>query len=147
MCLCDGFRRIARAGVRHDHRAPRAEASECVPLLDGQLDRRAHDWLVVTLLTVPPLDLPLELELELESDEELVPEVESEPDDELVLGELDATVLAADCLASAGSCPDTSTTVISSHAATNSATDPAMMRRRSIRARARRASRIARPRA
>jgi hypothetical protein len=103
---------------------------------------------VVTLLTVPLPELPLDPELvELESDEEPAVEVESEPDDELVLGELDATVLADDCLASAGSCPETSTTVIRSHAATNSATAPPMMRRRIIRARASRASRIARPRA
>jgi hypothetical protein len=90
---------------------------------------------VVTLLTDPLPEFPLELELELELDEELV------------LGELDATVLADDCLARAGSCPDTSTTVIRSHAAMNSATAPPMILRRIIRARARRASRIARPRA
>jgi len=102
---------------------------------------------VVTLLTVPLPELPLELEVELDEPVELEPEPELEPDEELVLGELDATVLADDCLASAGSCPDTSTIVIRSHAATNSATAPPMMRRRIIRARARRASRIARPRA
>jgi len=104
---------------------------------------------VVTLLTVPLPELPLELEVELDEpvELELEPEPELEPDEELVLGELDATVLADDCLASAGSCPDTSTIVIRSHAATNSATAPPMMRRRIIRARARRASRIARPRA
>jgi hypothetical protein len=100
---------------------------------------------VVTLLTVPLLEFPLELELELALVEPVDCELES--DDVPVLGELDATVVADDFLASAGSCPDTSTTVISSQVATNSATAPPMMRRRSIRARARRASRIARPRA
>src|ERR1700751_369653 len=111
MCLCDRIRRFIRAGVGHDHRAPRPKACERIPLLEGQLNRRAHDWLVVTLLTDPLPELPLELELdlELESEEELVLEVESEPEDELVLGELDATVPADDCLASAGSCPDTRT--------------------------------------
>ena len=74
-----------------------------------------------------------------------------EPDvvvDVVVAGdELDATVLADDCLASAGSCPDTSTIVIKSHEATNSATAPLMMRRRIIRVRLSRAALIAWPRA
>jgi hypothetical protein len=61
--------------------------------------------------------------------------------------ELDATVLADDCLASAGSCPDTSTIVIKSHEATNSATAPLMMRRRIIRVRLSRAALTAWPRA
>jgi len=100
---------------------------------------------VVTLLTVPLPEFPLELELDEPVDCE--PALELEPDEELVLGELDATVLAEERLASAGSCPDTSTIVISSHVATNSATAPPMMRRRIIRARARRALRIAWPRA
>ena len=100
---------------------------------------------MVTLLTVPLLELPLELEFVEPLDWEL--ELELEPDEVLLLGELDATVVAEECLASAGSCPDTSTIVISSQVATNSATAPPMMRRRIIRARARRAARAAGPRA
>lgn len=77
-------------------------------------------------------------------------EVEAVSDPELVLVagvELDATVLADERLASAGSFPDTSTIVISSHEATNSATAPATIRRRIVRARASRALLIATPRA
>jgi hypothetical protein len=49
--------------------------------------------------------------------------------------------------ASAGSCPETSTSVIISHVATNRASATEMARRRSVRARISRASRIALPRA
>ncbi len=104
---------------------------------------------MVTLLTVPLLELPL-LELLLlesvfEDEPVLVPDVVV---DVVVAGdELDATVLADDCLASAGSCPDTSTIVIKSHEATNSATAPLMMRRRIMRVRLSRAALIAWPRA
>ncbi|HEV3388015.1 MAG TPA: hypothetical protein VG057_03335 [Solirubrobacteraceae bacterium] len=111
----------------------------------------------MTLLTDPLPELPdaaelefePEFELELESDE--LPDVVLVPDPELVVVvdgvEDDVTVLADDFLASAGSCPDTSTTAISSHAATNSATDPLTMRRRIVLARLSRAFRIAWPRA
>jgi hypothetical protein len=114
---------------------------------------------VVTLLT--PL-LPFELELELKP-EPVDPElavvvvvlgvdwtVVAEDPDVVVLG-VDATVVAEDpvevLLASAGSCPETSTSVIISQAATNSATAPEMTRRRILRARAARSARSACPRA
>jgi hypothetical protein len=107
----------------------------------------------VTLLTEFPDEFEFELEFEL-LDCEVVLVSDPEPavsDPELVVvvdGVVDdATVLADDCLASAGSCPDTSTTAISSHAATNSATAPPTMRRRIMLARLRRASLIAWPRA
>jgi len=107
---------------------------------------------VVTLLTVPP-ELPLELELEELLD--CVLELDVDPVDPelevvtvLVAGvELDATVVADERLASAGSWPDTSTTVISSHAATNSATAPPTMRRRIMLARLSRAPLIVAARA
>jgi hypothetical protein len=93
---------------------------------------------VVTLLT-PPLEFELELVVAAVSELELVVVVV------VVAGvELDATVLADEPLAaSAGSWPDTSTIEISSHAATNSATDPVTIRRRMMRARASRAVLIA----
>jgi hypothetical protein len=108
---------------------------------------------VVTPLTDALPELPLELELVEPLDCELV--VAALPSDpELVLelvmvagDELDATVAADERLASAGSCPDTSTIVMSSHDATNSATAPPMTRRRITRTRARRAFLIATPRA
>jgi hypothetical protein len=101
---------------------------------------------VVTLLTVPLPELEVEepLDCVLELDVDPLPD----PEPVLVAGvELDATVVAEERLASAGSCPDTSTIVISSQVATNSATAPPMIRRRIVRARARRAARIACPRA
>jgi hypothetical protein len=107
---------------------------------------------VVTLLTLPLPELALELELEelldceLEVDPVSEPELTLEP--VLVDGvELDATVAADKRLASAGSCPDTSTIVISSHEATNSATAPPMMRRRIVLARLSLAALSAAPRA
>jgi hypothetical protein len=109
---------------------------------------------VVTLLTVPLLALLLELEFD---DEPVVCELVdddvpvSEPElvlELVVVAGVDATVVADEALAaSAGSWPDTSTIVISSHAATNSATDPPMMRRRIMRTRPSRAALIAWPRA
>jgi hypothetical protein len=106
---------------------------------------------VVTLLTVPLPEFPLEDEDELEfEDESLVCELDDVPEsvpELVVVAGVDATVLAEDCLASAGSCPDTSTIVINSHAATNSASDPPMMRRRIMRVRLSRAARVAWPRA
>jgi hypothetical protein len=100
---------------------------------------------VVTLLT-PLFELEPELELELDG-------VEPEPLDvvvAVVLG-VDATVVADDVLdallASAGSCPETSTSVIISQAATNSATAPEITRLRILRARATRSLRSACPRA
>jgi hypothetical protein len=103
---------------------------------------------VVTLLA--PL-LPLEPEPEDDDVDPLLCELDVLPD-ELVVG-LDATVVADDDVladvffASAGSWPETSTSVIISQAATNSATDPAMIRRRMVRARATRAVLSACPRA
>jgi hypothetical protein len=101
---------------------------------------------VVTLLTVPVPELPLVVEVVAVSDPEVV--AVSDPEVVVVAGaEFDATVDADERLASAGSCPDTSTIVISSHDATNSATAPPTIRRRIIRARASRALLIAWPRA
>ena len=60
---------------------------------------------------------------------------------------VDDGLLPDDFLASAGSWPETSTSVIMIQAATNSATEPATMRRRIERARATRALRSACPRA
>jgi hypothetical protein len=103
---------------------------------------------VVTLLTDPPLEVPLEDDVDpLDWTVDVVaPEL-------LVVTGFDATVVAeeeevaADFLARAGSCPETSTTAISNQAATNSATDPATIRRRMLRARATRALLSACPRA
>ena len=109
---------------------------------------------MVTLLTIPVLELSFELELDPELVPELDPELALDPDPELVVDvvvvpdpELDATVAAEEWLASAGSWPDTSTIVISSQAATNSATAPPMIRRRIIRALLARIWRMAAPRA
>jgi hypothetical protein len=110
---------------------------------------------VVTLLTVPLPEFPVELELVEPVDNELDPDaepvsVDPVPELEPVLDapvELDATVVAAERFASAGSCPDTSTIVIISHVATNSATAPPTMRRRIMLARRSRAVLIAAPRA
>jgi hypothetical protein len=104
---------------------------------------------VVTLLTPPEPELEL-FELELMLELELT--LELEPDDPellvvaVVLG-VEATVVAEDPVevlrASAGSCPETSTSVIISQAATNSATAPEITRRRILRARAARSPRSA----
>ena len=64
--------RLGRMGVGHDHRAPGAEAGERFALLDRCVDGRAHDWLVVTLLTPLPLEVDPELELELALESEPV---------------------------------------------------------------------------
>jgi hypothetical protein len=123
---------------------------------------------VVTLLVVPPLELPLELvPLELVPLPELVVllgllvvvvvvvgvlvvVVDEEPLPEDVVGVVLVLVVAAAVelvrAASAGSWPETSTTAISSQAARNSATAPLTARRRILRMRAARASRIAWPR-
>ncbi len=103
---------------------------------------------MVTLLTEPPLEVPLEDDVE-PLDWELVVVA---PDVVVVADGVEATVVAdddvaEDFLASAGSWPETSISVISSQAATNSATDPATIRRRMVRARATRALLIACPRA
>jgi hypothetical protein len=102
---------------------------------------------VVTLLTPEPL------ESELDDDEELLVwallEVDPvEPELLVVAVGVEATVVALDVfLASAGSWPETSTSVIISQPATNSATAPEITRRRIFRARAVRAVRSACPRA
>ena len=71
---------------------------------------------MVTLLTVPLPELPLELEVVEPLDCELEVDPVSDPELVLVAGvELDATVDADERLASAGSWPETSTIVISSH--------------------------------
>jgi hypothetical protein len=110
---------------------------------------------VVTLLT--PLFPELEFELDPELEPDVVPELETVEPDPLelvaavvVLG-VDTAVVPGDVvdalLASAGSCPEMSTNVIISQAATNSATPPEITRRRILRARAIRAPRSACPRA
>jgi hypothetical protein len=60
---------------------------------------------------------------------------------------LDAAAVVDACLASAGSLPETSTIVIRSQLATNSASAPPMIRRRIVRIRASRADLSAWPRA
>jgi hypothetical protein len=105
--------------------------------------------LLLELLLEVPLEVPLELSLEdksLEDEEELSPE-EVVALEEVAGVALDAIVVAVERLASAGSWPETSTSVIISQAATNSASDPAMTRRRIDRARAARSVRSACPRA
>jgi hypothetical protein len=105
---------------------------------------------VVTLLTELPLDVPLDDDVLLAW--ELVEPVVVAPEVVVVAG-VEATVVVADdevaedFLASAGSFPETSVIVINSQAATNSATDPATIRRRMVRARAARALLSACPRA
>jgi hypothetical protein len=102
---------------------------------------------VVTLLTLLLLELDPELEPVLEPVEPVEPVLVLVV---IVLG-VDATVVADDAvevlLASAGSCPETSTIVIISQAATNSATAPEITRRRILRVRAARSLRSAWPRA
>ena len=164
-CWCHSSRRRRADATAARASAARASATitvQCEPKQAnvsrcsvGTRDRRAHDWLVVTLLTVPPLELSFELELDPDPEEpesdvveeeplvcELVADVVAVPDPEL-----DVTVAAEEWLASAGSWPDMSTIVISSQAATNSATDPLTIRRRIVRARATRCWRMAAPRA
>jgi hypothetical protein len=105
---------------------------------------------VVTLLT------PLLFELELMFDVEFDVELEFDPvEPELlvvvVVPGVEATVLTDEAVevfrASAGSCPETSTIVIISQAATNSATAPEITRRRILRVWAARSARSAWPRA
>jgi hypothetical protein len=96
--------------------------------------------------------LELEPELELEVEVEVEPEpVEPELLVVVVVLGVEATVVADEPVealrASAGSWPDTSTIVIISQAATNSATAPEITRRRILRARAARSARSAWPRA
>jgi hypothetical protein len=107
---------------------------------------------VVTLLTEPPLEVSLELEDDVEPEEDCDDCDVVAPDVVVVVDGVEATVVPVDVaaeafLARAGSCPEASTSVISSQAATNSATDPATIRRRIERARATRALLSACPRA
>jgi hypothetical protein len=98
----------------------------------------------VTALT--PLE-PLLCELDVlgvpELDDVVAPELEVVA----VVEGVEATVVAEDLLASAGSWPETSTRVMNSQLATNRATAPAMTRRRIDLARARRVCLSAWPRA
>jgi hypothetical protein len=102
---------------------------------------------------VPPLEVPLDDDDDVSLDWELVEPVVVASEVVVVVAGVEATVVAEDeevaedFLASAGSCPETSVIVINSHAATNSATDPATIRRRMLRARATRALLSACPRA
>jgi hypothetical protein len=104
---------------------------------------------LVPLLAVVPLLLePVPLSLELvPSSLEVVPSLEPDPELEPVpepeLAALALEVVAAALRARAGSWPVASTTAISNHAATNSATDPLMIRRRIERTRLARAALIA----
>ncbi len=118
----------------------------------------AHDWLDVTPLTPlepEPEPVPVELLVAPELVEPVEPDELVEP---LTPGEPLAVVAPADPLelvmvvvagvaawvwvlrASAGSCPVTSTTVMSIHTAKNRATDPPITRARILRTRALRAS-------
>jgi hypothetical protein len=111
-----------------------------------------HDWLEVTalapldpcpveVLLAPELVEPVELELvepvELEGVEPAELEVVAPVELEVAAAGLADTV--TDLRASAGSWPVTSTTVMSSHTAKNSATDPPITRARILRTRAWRA--------
>jgi hypothetical protein len=106
---------------------------------------------VVTLLTEPLFEVPLDDD-DVSLDCELVVPVVVASVVVVVAG-VEATVVAEDeevaedFLARAGSCPEMSVIAINSQAATNSATDPATIRRRMLRARATRALRSACPRA
>jgi hypothetical protein len=123
-----------------------------------------HDWLEVTELALPdpdpdpePVDVLVapELVVPVESDEPVEPvEVVApvEPDEPVEVVAPVAPVDPVELLfvavaawvtvlrASAGSCPVTSTTVMSIHNARNRATDPPITRARILRTRARRAS-------
>ncbi len=103
---------------------------------------------MVTLPTEPPDELwPLEEE-PVEDDPDPVEPVEDDPDpvdpEEPVDADPDpdTVVVTAALRASVGSCPETSTTAINSHVATNRATAPVMTRLRIIRMRALRANLI-----
>jgi hypothetical protein len=98
---------------------------------------------VVTLPTEPPDELwPLEEE-PVEDDPDPVEPVEDDPEEPVdTEPDPDTVVVTAALRASAGSCPETSTTAINSHVATNRATAPAMTRLRIIRTRALRANLI-----
>jgi hypothetical protein len=106
---------------------------------------------VVTLLTPLDPDEPEELLLVLASLVVVVVSVLRVVVVAVWLLGVEATVVADEpavvLLASAGSCPETSTSVIVSQAATNSATAPEITRRRILRARAARSVRSAWPRA
>jgi hypothetical protein len=106
---------------------------------------------VVTLLTVPLLELPLDepLVVVFDPDADVVGVVLVAAGVELVVVVVgvDATGVVVERLASAGSLPETRTSVISSQLATNSATAPPTTRRRIVRTRASRECRSACPRA
>jgi hypothetical protein len=100
-----------------------------------------HDWLEVTELT-PPEPEPVELLVapELVEPVELLVAPEPVELDELEVVVAGVAAWVAVLRASAGSCPVTSTTVMSIHTARNSAIDPPITRARILRTRARRFS-------
>jgi hypothetical protein len=126
-----------------------------------------HDWLEVTELVLPdpepepePVEVlvapelvePVESDEPVEPDDPVVPDDPLDPLEPVEPLEVVAPVAPVELLfvavaawvtvlrASAGSCPVTSTTVMSIHTARNSATDPPITRARTLRTRARRAS-------
>jgi hypothetical protein len=121
-----------------------APLSELVPLL--AVVPLLLELVPVSLELVPSLE-PVTPSLEVVPVSlEVVPSLEPVPELEPVL-ELELVVLALEVVATvlrarAGSWPVTSTTAISNHAATNSATDPLMIRRRIERTRVARAALI-----
>jgi hypothetical protein len=133
-------------------------AAQATRLVFTRENPDAHDWLEVTPLTplepepVDELVVPELVEPELvepvepvELEELAVPDESPELVDpvEVAVGVVVVAVVAT-CVsvlrASAGSCPVTSTTVMSIHIAKNSATEPPITRARILRTRARRAS-------
>jgi hypothetical protein len=131
-------------GVGHDHRALAAEAREGVAVLPGGTgaERKrpdAHDWLEVTELTPPEEPVELLVAPELVETVALDEVVSLLPEVVVVTG---VAAWVSVLRASAGSWPVTSTTVMSSHAARNRATEPPMTRARILRTRARRGSLI-----
>jgi len=103
--------------------------------------RRPHDCLVVTPLTVPELVVPVLVVPVLTVP--LLPEdpVLAAAGRELEVALEDVAAEEVVCAASAGSCPETSTSAINSQVATNSPSAPEITRRRIVRARSARASR------
>jgi hypothetical protein len=141
-------------GVGDDHRALPAKARDGVTVLrrvaagGAREGPDAHDWLEVTELTLPepePVDVLVAPELvePVESDDPLEVAEPADPVEVEVVAPLVVPAVAAWVTvlrASAGSCPVTSTTVMSIHTAKKRATDPPITRARILRTRARRTS-------